>query len=157
MNYYDAIADGYEELYREEQEKKITLIKENFQINKEDKVLDLGCGPGFMNLDCELYRVDPSEKLLDMAEGKKVLACAEDLPFPDNTFDKVISVTAMQNFSNLEKAVKEMKRVCHGKFAISFLKKSPKRQQIEKIIQREFDIEKTLEEAVDILIIANYK
>jgi len=36
MNYYDEIAQGYEELHKEEQEKKIAIIKEEITINKED-------------------------------------------------------------------------------------------------------------------------
>ena len=157
MNYYNEISEGYEELYREEQEKKIELIKEYFPIEKTDKLLDLGSGPGFAKFDCDLYRADPSEKLLEKADGKKALAYAEELPYPDNTFDKVISITAMQNFYDIKASVSEMKRVCKGKFALSFLKKSSKKDYIENIIEKEFEIEKKINEEKDIIIIANYK
>ncbi|MFW6013557.1 MAG: class I SAM-dependent methyltransferase [Nanoarchaeota archaeon] len=157
MNYYDTISEGYDELHREEQEKKISLIKEYFPIEKSDKLLDLGSGPGFAEFDCDVYRIDPSKKLLEKADGKKTLAFAENLPYPDNTFDKVISITAMQNFHDIKTAVAEMKRVCKGKFALSFLKKSSKKEYIEEILNEEFAVEKNINEEKDIIIIANYK
>ncbi|MGM5482784.1 MAG: class I SAM-dependent methyltransferase [Nanobdellota archaeon] len=157
MQYYNQIARGYEELHREEQEKKIQLIKKNLPIKNNDKVLDLGSGPGFFNEECEIYRVDPSHELLKKANGKKVQAFAEELPFKDNTFDKIISVTAMQNFSDLEKAATEMKRVCKGKIALSFLKKSQKSKRIENIILKHFSIKKAIEEEKDKIFIVKYK
>lgn len=157
MQYYDAIAPGYEELHREEQEKKIELIKEYLPINKDEKVLDLGSGPGFAKLECDVYRVDPSRELLKKAHGKKVQAYAEELPFEDNTFDKIISITAMQNFSDLERAVTEMKRVCKGRVAVSFLKKSQKAERIESLVKVHFEVERKIEEDKDIIIIAKYK
>lgn len=157
MQYYDAIASGYEELHREEQEKKIEIIKEYLPVNKDDKLLDLGSGPGFAKLDCQIYRVDPSIELLKKADGKKVQAFAEDLPFEDDFFDKIISVTAMQNFSDLEQAVSEMKRVCKGEIAVTFLKKSGKCKKIEAIIKQNFVVEKELEEEKDKIFIVKYK
>ena len=46
MNYYDKIAKGYEELHKEEQLKKIKLIKTILKVNPTDKLLDVGCGTG---------------------------------------------------------------------------------------------------------------
>ena len=46
MNYYDEISEGYEELHKEEQEKKIELIKQHLKVNPEEKLLDVGCGTG---------------------------------------------------------------------------------------------------------------
>lgn len=158
MQYYDEIASGYEELHREEQEKKIAVIKNHLYINEDEKVLDLGSGPGFAKINCkEIYRVDPSSELLKKADGKKVQAYAEELPFEDNSLDKIICVTAMQNFSDFEKAVSEMKRVCKGEMAISFLKKSPKSEQMEDVIKRHFEVEKELEEDKDKIFIVKYK
>ncbi len=157
MEYYNTISRGYEELYGEEQRRKISVIRDNILFNENDKVLDVGCGPGFADFGCDMYRIDPSEELLKMAKGKKVKGVAEALPFEDDCFDKVISITAMQNFSDIRKAVLEMKRVCKGEFALSFLKKSQKRRDIEEIIFEEFDVKKLIDEEKDIIIIANYK
>ena len=123
MNYYDEISEGYEELHKEEQEKKIALIKEKLKINPEDKLLDVGCGTGLTTRPwkCKRYGIDPAKKLLEKAkaadpEGTYELAPAENIPFNDNEFDIVISITAIQNFEDIEKGLNEIKRVGKGKF-----------------------------------------
>src|SRR3989338_825386 len=103
MDYYSATAKGYDELHREEQLNKLRIIKENIDINKTDKLLDVGCGTGFsLNFfNCQCTGIEPSE---EMAQDNKkiIIGKAENLPFPDNSFDIVISVTAIHNFDNIE-------------------------------------------------------
>ncbi|MBS3156107.1 class I SAM-dependent methyltransferase [Candidatus Woesearchaeota archaeon] len=158
MNFYDKIAKGYEELYKEEQLKKIKLIKKYFKVKKEDKLLDVGCGTGLTTIPwrCKRYGIDPSKKLLDRARQKdKILykqAYAEGIPYKDNFFDVVISITAIQNFHDIEKALKEIKRVGKDRFALSFLKKSSKKKKIEKLIKKLFNAKK-IEEDKDIIFI----
>jgi len=159
MNYYDEIAQGYEELHKEEQEKKIAIIKEEITINKEDKLLDVGCGTGLTTRpwQCKRFGIDPSKKLLEKAiqkdkEGTYKLAPAENLPFKDNNFDIVISITAIQNFTDIEKGLKEIKRVGKDKFVLTFLKKSSKKEKIESLINSIFQpIYKRVEEEKDII------
>jgi cyclopropane fatty-acyl-phospholipid synthase-like methyltransferase len=66
QNYYDEIAQGYEELHREEQLKKIEIIKKILKLKKTDKLLDVGCGTGLTTepWDCKRYGIDPSKQLL---------------------------------------------------------------------------------------------
>ena len=158
MNYYDEIAKGYEELHGEEQEKKIAIIKEKLTINSDDKLLDVGCGTGLTTRpwQCKRYGIDPSEKLLEKAkekdsEGIYKLAPAEHLPFEDSFFDIVISITAIQNFEDIEKGLKEIKRVGKDKFVLTFLKKSQKRKTIENQIISLFDVKEKVEEEKDII------
>ena len=40
MNYYDKIAEGYNELHKEKQVNKIKIILDNIKINKKFQVLD---------------------------------------------------------------------------------------------------------------------
>jgi len=156
-NYYDKIARGYEELYREEQLKKINLIKKYLKLKKHDKLLDVGCGTGLTTKpwQCIRYGLDPSKELLKRAKNKDkinyVLGRAENIPFPDNFFDIVISITALQNFSDIKKALSEIKRVGKNKFVLSFLKKSKKRKKIEQEIKNLFKIKKVIEEEKDII------
>ncbi len=132
--YYDSIAAGYDELHKEEQEKKLRSVKQFIKPKKTDRLLDVGCGTGVSTqFDCVCYGIDPSEELLKIA-GRKfpdktfMLGSAEKLPFEAAYFDYIISLTAAQNFTNLEKAVSEINRVAKPgcKIAISILKKSPK-------------------------------
>lgn len=153
-NYYDEIATGYEELHREEQLKKMSVIKEHLKVDKDDKLLDVGCGTGITsNFDCRVWGLDPSKKLLEKCglDIEKVLGSAEDIPFPDDHFDIVVSVTAIQNFDDIEKGLREIKRVGRGKFVLSFLKRSPERENIEKLIDDIFDVSHIIEEDKDII------
>lgn len=147
MNYYNSIADGYDELYKKEQEKKSDIILKNIIIRKNDKVLDVGCGSGIflekIKDRCrEAIGIDTSEELLRIASGRffgqLMRAAAEDIPFEDNYFDLVVSITALQNFEDVEKGLREIKRVGKERFALSFLKKSSKAGLIERLIKEVF-------------------
>lgn len=155
MNYYNEISKGYEELHKEEQLEKIKIIKDNITIKPKELLLDVGCGTGLTTQwKCKTYGIDPAIKLLK--KGKKahyINSKAENLPFKDKQFDWVISITAIQNFSNIPKALKEIKRVGKKNFVLTFLKKSKKRKQIETNIKKLFKIKKTIEQDKDIILI----
>ena len=157
MTYYDEISQGYEELYREEQLEKVELIKKHLKINSNDKLLDVGCGTGLTTepWKCKRYGVDPAPKLLARAIKKQEIeykqAPAETIPYPDKFFDIVISITAIQNFQDIEKGLKEIKRVGKDKFALTFLKKSPKKDLIINLINKHFKVKKVLEEEKDLI------
>ena len=76
---------------------------------------------------------------------------AEHIPFKDKTFDIVISVTAIQNFHDIKKGLKEIKRVAKNRVVLSFLKRSKKREMIEKLIREMFDINNVVEEEKDLI------
>ena len=155
MSYYDDISEGYEELHKEEQLAKLKLIKKYLKVNKNDKLLDVGCGTGLTTefWDCKRYGVDPAKKLLAKVKGKGRYYCAEaeKLPFEDNEFDVVISITALQNFRDVEKGLKEIKRVGKDRFVLSFLKKSGKKNKIDKLIRKIFDVKEVIEEDKDMI------
>ena len=156
MTYYDEIAEGYEELHKEEQMKKVELISKYLDAKPGELLLDVGCGTGLTTKPwkCKAIGLDPAIKLLGKAgEGMWVNAEAEHLPFKDNTFDWVISVTAIQNFHDLEKGLKEIKRVGKGKFIVSFLKSANMRYHIEKIIRRLFGVKEVIEEDKDLIFV----
>lgn len=141
MGYYDEIARGYEELYREEQEKKISKIIDFFPVKPEESLLDVGCGTGVTTRfwNCRRFGVDPARKLLLRAEGGAfVCGEAENLPFLDGAFDVVISVTAIQNFHGIKRGLLEIRRVMRKRGVLSFLKRSIKRGIIRKEIRSLF-------------------
>ncbi|MBI4158922.1 class I SAM-dependent methyltransferase [Candidatus Woesearchaeota archaeon] len=160
MDFYDVTARGYEELHKEEQLKKIKLIKKCIKVKLKDKLLDVGCGTGLTTgpWRCKRYGIDPSKKLLERVRQKdKIeynLASAEKIPYKNNFFDIVVSITAIQNFDNIEKGLKEIKRVGKDKFVLTFLKKTRKKEKIERLIKKHFKIEKEIEEEKDIIFIA---
>ena len=159
MNYYNQTAKGYPELHQEEQIKKIKIIKENIKIKPNEKILDLGAGTGFLNDFFEnITSVDPSEELLKQNKNpNKIKASAEDLPFPDRSFDWVVCVTAIHHF-NLDESIKEIKRVGKNNFVITVLKKSQKKEQIINKLKQSFKTKKQIEEEKDtIFILENYK
>jgi ubiquinone/menaquinone biosynthesis C-methylase UbiE len=155
MTYYDKISQGYDELHGEEQQNKARIILEDLKPKKEETLLDVGCGTGsYLDMfDCIVTGIDPAKELIRKYTGKHklVLGSAERLPFPDNSFDIVISLTAIHNFEDIEKGLKEMRRVGKSRFALSILKRSPKFDWIEHTIGNIFSIESTVEEDKDVI------
>jgi Methylase involved in ubiquinone/menaquinone biosynthesis len=108
------------------------LIKEIFSpaLDKEDKIINIGCGAG--GLSRKLAQVVNEGKVvgIDISEGyiKKlnrskeraklgdykslvfVLASAEDIPYPDNYFDRTVVSESFGFWSEPEKGLKEIKR-----------------------------------------------
>ncbi len=156
MEYYNEISEGYEELHGEEQKKKIRLIMEKISVKEDELLLDVGCGTGLTTKfwKCKKIGIDPAIKLLQKAEGADfVNAEAEHIPFRKNSFDWVISITAIQNFHDIRKGLEEIKRVGKNKFVLSFLKKSQKRKMIEKLIKEIFNVKEEIEEEKDIIFL----
>jgi len=153
FNYYDDISPSYEELHKEEQLKKIAIIKKNFPVSVTDLLLDIGSGPGFLSFDCSVVRLDPSIELLRRSQGMRVLGIAEQLPFKQDVFDKAVSITAMQNFDNMDLALGEIKRVCkpNAEIAFSFLNRSEKKDAIERALKDNLEIKKVIVEDKDLI------
>ena len=150
---YDRLANNYNELYFREQLKKITIIKNELKIENE-KVLDVGCGTASYSGFFKNYLgIDNSIEMMKVANANIVFGQAENLPFKDNSFDVIISITAIHNFRNIKKSIAEIKRVSRGKIAISVLKRSKKFNYIKKLILKNFDV-KEIEEDKDIIFIS---
>jgi SAM-dependent methyltransferase len=97
---------------------------EHFGLTAESTVLDVGCAKGFMLYDLmqavpgiSVRGVDLSTYAIENAkpEVKSYLqvANAKALPFEDNSFDVVISITTLHNLEgdDLDAAFKEVERV----------------------------------------------
>lgn len=155
MNYYDETAEGYNELHGEEQLKKLRIIADEIKLNKDTKLLDVGCGTGLSAkvFDCDITGIDPAEKLLEQCPFKTLKAKAESLPFKDNEFDVVIAVTSIHNFDDIEKGLKEIKRVGKDRFALTVLKKASNADQVLEKIKELFTVIKEIDEDKDKIFI----
>mgnify|MGYP001607985361 CR=1 FL=1 len=154
MDFYKIISAGYNGLYGEEQKIKMEVIKQNFNIKKNDILLDVGCGTGLSSdFSCKVVGIDPSVDLIQQNNKNKIVARAENIPFKDKTFDKIISISSMHNFDDFKEGIKEIKRVGKKDFAFSILKKSSKFRLIEKEIGNNFKIRKMLDGKKDWIFI----
>jgi len=136
MNYYDAIANGYNELYSEEQEKKYEFIEN--RIPKAKLILDLGAGTGIISKKLEKFgkviALDNSIRMIEKYDGIKIIADALNLPFKDKSFNLVFSLTMLQDIKDKNRVIFEMERV-GKKIIFSVLKKtfSMKLEKYEKL------------------------
>ncbi|MBI3508842.1 MAG: class I SAM-dependent methyltransferase [Chlamydiia bacterium] len=100
------------------------LLKEHYGLKAGDTVLDVGCGRAFLLYDLTQAVPGLSVKGVDISEygirtaKEEVRSClqvadAAKLPFPDHSFDLVISINTLHNLpcAKLESALKEMERV----------------------------------------------
>mgnify|MGYP001573398351 CR=1 FL=1 len=158
MDFYNQISKGYDELYGEEQLKKLGIIKSSLDIKNNDLLLDIGCGTGISSeFNCKVIGVDPSIELLKQNKKIGVNSIAENLPFKDSIFNFVISVTAIHNFDNVKKSLEEMKRVGKNNFVFSVLKKSGKFDEIKNSIKKYFKIDGIIEEDKDMIFFCRNK
>lgn len=146
MDYYSKLAPGYNELHKDEQLAKVRFVLKEIDLSR-DTILDVGCGTALYSYLFRFYTgIDNSQGMLDQSTAKVIYGEAENLPFEDKSFDVVISITAIHNFNDPKKAIKEMERVARKKVIITLLKKSKNFNEILNELKdyRQIDQEKDL-------------
>lgn len=99
-------------------------ILEYYEIKNGDRILDIGCGKGFLlhemkilmpdievfGIDISKYGIDDSQKTV---KDSLTFGNATSLPWPDEHFDFVFSINTFHNLKNfeLQSAIREMERV----------------------------------------------
>jgi len=147
---YSIIAKSYDELYGEEQRNKLKIIKKH--IPNESFLLDIGCGIGIAK---EFFPnsigIDHNFSLLN-----DVCCSGEYLPFKDKSFDSVICVTVLHHIKDLDKTLKEIRRVGKDYFAFSVMKKARNFSYIIEKVKEYFNVVE-IEEEKDIILIEHVK
>lgn len=105
-------------------EKVARAMVEHYGIKPGDRILDVGCGKGFLLFDftkvvpgLEVVGIDISEyAILNSKEeirGRLQVGNANLLPFADHSFDLVFSINTLHNLHcyDLDKALREIERV----------------------------------------------
>lgn len=95
-----------------------------YQLNNESKILDIGCGKGYLLLElkkllpkCTIAGLDISKYAIQEShpEVKDFLICgtAQKLPFKDDSFDLIVSNMTLHNLTidQLFDSLKEIERV----------------------------------------------
>jgi len=120
----------------------IPTFKKYWDLNSQSSVLDVGCGKGFMlhdfkelitgitiaGIDISSYAIENS--MPDVKPYLKI-SNAINLPYPDKSFDCVISINTIHNLERNECAIalQEIERVSRGK---SFITVDAYRNEAEK-------------------------
>ena len=97
---------------------------DHYQLTPESKILDMGCGKGFLLYEftqilpgCQVSGIDISEYAIQHAKEEirdhVTVGDATELPFKDNSFDLVISINVLHNLfcDQLVPALQEIERV----------------------------------------------
>ena len=139
---YKHIADSYNELHGAEQVRKLRSLLAHASLPSGD-VLDVGCGTAHLApffSDRRYVGVDPCQELLDHAPRGVEVLCArgEELPFGEESFPVVLSLTALHNYGDWRRGVEELFRVCGGVALVGVLKKSSSHDAIVGALQELF-------------------
>ena len=111
------------------------LLLELLKPKSDEFILDAGCGTGIFTLDllslgAHVIGVDLSLPMLSRAEQKTkgyyfqaVFADISSLPFLENVFDRVVSVTTLEFIEDAKRAIQELFRVTKkgGRIAVATL------------------------------------
>jgi SAM-dependent methyltransferase len=136
MDKFAPIKKFYDEIYYKNRAANENIsrfhvkLARDLEICEGDKLLDVACGTGEWLLAAAAQRaevsgIDISERAIERCRVAIPTGCfklgpAEDLPFPDASFDWVTCLGALEHFLDKEAALDEMVRVGkpHAKFVI---------------------------------------
>lgn len=102
----------------------VRLFRDHYQLPPDAAVLDVGCAKGFMMHDFKMLMPEMTIRGLDISEYAVENAIddmrpfidvgnARDLPYPDDSFDLVISINTVHNLplEECKRAIGEVQRV----------------------------------------------
>ena len=112
----------------------------DYKLLKGKKILDIACGTGwsseqFARAGADVTAIDITPKAIELTKKRfeiyklkaEILAAdAENLPFPDNSFDYILAWGCLMHMPNTQKAINEIYRVLKpgGKFGAMMYNKN---------------------------------
>jgi ubiquinone/menaquinone biosynthesis C-methylase UbiE len=131
---FEKFPDDYENWFERNHSlylSELELIKLLWEEGPKGKSLEVGVGSGRFALPLGVdYGIDPSFQMLKISHRKGLKVCraiAEELPFKNNTFKKVLMITTICFVNNPIMSIKEVERVLShpdGIFIIGYIDKN---------------------------------
>ncbi len=123
--FFDRHAENWDSMKTPEEGEKLKGILRSLGISAGEKILDVGCGTGYLfpfldeitNKKAEVTGIDISQKMIDTARrkfghsAKFLVSGAESIPAESETYDRVICYSSFPHFPDKLKALKEFLRV----------------------------------------------
>lgn len=126
-------ANGYDYFMRPLEKRKFKQIRRELIAKAHGQVLEIGAGTGvnfpFYQHVEKVTAIEPNPYMIDNSQSKQneatipielIQATAENLPFPDNTFDTVVATLVFCTIPDPETAILEIIRVCKPSARVLF-------------------------------------
>ncbi|MEI7475057.1 MAG: methyltransferase domain-containing protein [bacterium] len=154
LEQFSKTAESFINMQEHSNETAMKLFIEQVELNKEDNVLDVACGPGivgcaFAEIAKKITGIDLTPDMITKAQQLQSdkglnniswdIGDVYNLPYKNNTFNKVISRYAFHHFINPELVLNEMIRVSkeNGIICVADAATSPEKNnaynQVEKL------------------------
>ena len=153
LEQFSKTADAFINMQEHSDALAMKLFIELTELNKDDNVLDVACGPGivacaFAEIAKQVKGIDITPDMISKAhqiqKDKKLNNLSWDigdvysLPYQDNTFTKVVSRYAFHHFIDPESVLIEMIRVCkdNGRICIADVATSPEKNHAYNCVEK---------------------